>query len=155
MDNPDAGRPIRRMLPGMTFSDLPPDVRDRSLDDRRIATDLVDACCLPSDRMSGALTVLVTDDRHRMVQPFTVSGAPRHCTSGDGQLVFGPLIALAAQFSGAVVVAVGKPPGRVDDDDRAWHQLAVDACRTAGVPLLGFYVAAGSQITRLPDPVPV
>lgn len=154
MDNSGTGRPDRRTLSGMTFSDLPPDVRDRSLVDPRIAADLVDACCMPSDRMSGALTVLVTDDRHRMVQPFTVSGVPRRCAPDDGELVFGPLLALAAEFSGAVVVAVGKPSGRVDDDDRAWHQVAVEACREAEVPLLGFYLAAGSHITRLPDPVP-
>lgn len=64
------------------------------------------------------------------------------------------LLPLVVARSGSVLLGRGRPRGTVADDvDRLWHQHAIDRCRALDVPLLGFYVATGDGIFRLPDPL--
>lgn len=64
------------------------------------------------------------------------------------------LLPLVVARSGSVLLGRGRPRGMVADDvDRLWHQHAIDRCRALDVPLLGFYVATGDGIFRLPDPL--
>jgi hypothetical protein len=53
-------------------------------------------------------------------------------------------------------MARGRPgPLRATDEDRAWHERAIELCRAHGVKLLGFHVATTQGVLRLPDPLDV
>lgn len=136
----------------MSHHRLPENIRELSVEDPAIAADLVDLCCFESDRARGCLTVLICDSGGRMIQPVSIGEVPRRCPPGGGPALFGPLLELAADLGGGLVVSIGKPRGRVDDDDRQWHQTAIEQCRRADVRLFGCYLATLTRIIRLPDP---
>ncbi|MGI8417467.1 MAG: hypothetical protein ACR2P2_14935 [Nakamurella sp.] len=136
----------------MSHHNLPQNIRELSLDDQALAADVVDLCCFERDRATGSLTVLICDSGGRMVQPVCIGQVPRRPAAADAGTLFAPLIGLAGELDGGLLVAVGKPAGPIDDDDRRWHQLAIDECRHGGVRLIGAYVATLSAVTRLPDP---
>lgn len=136
----------------MSHHRLPDNIRELSVEDPAIAADLVDLCCFESDRARGCLTVLICDSGGRMIQPVTIGDVPRRCPAGAGAALFDPLLELASDLGGGLVVIIGKPGGRVDDDDRHWHQAAIEQCRRAEVRLFGCYLATQTRIIRLPDP---
>ena len=68
--------------------------------------------------------------------------------------LLGLVLPLVAASGGSVLIGRGRPRGTAPDDlDRAWHQLAMDRCADHGVGLLGFYLATGDGISRLPEPL--
>lgn len=135
----------------MSHHNLPQNIRELSLEDPVLAADVVDLCCFERDRAGGSLTVLICDSGGRMVQPVCIGQLPRR-PSADAAALFAPLIGLAGDLDGGLLIAIGKPRGPVNDDDRRWHQLAIDECQRGGVRLIGGYVATLTRITRLPDP---
>ena len=40
----------------------------------------------------------------------------------------------------------------VTDADRRWHQVAIDACRVAGIPLVGAFLATPAVVRAFPEP---
>jgi hypothetical protein len=49
-----------------------------------------------------------------------------------------------------LVVALVRETGPVCDEDRAWHQVALDACAEAGAPLIGMHVVTMEGAVVLP-----
>ncbi len=39
------------------------------------------------------------------------------------------------------------------DSDRRWHQVAIDACRAAGIPLVGAFLATPAAVRSFPEPL--
>ena len=39
------------------------------------------------------------------------------------------------------------------DADRRWHQVAIDACRGAGIPLVGAFLATPAVVRAFPGPL--
>jgi hypothetical protein len=143
------------MLGGMTFTDLPGNIRELSLGDPVLAADVVDLCCFEDARERGALAVLICDTEGRMVQPVLVDDIPWRCSADDRLHLITNLLEAAAKFDGSVVTAFARIGNLITDVDRAWHQDVVEGCRRTGVRLLGTYVAAPGRVVRLPDPTPL
>jgi hypothetical protein len=138
----------------MSHRDLPRNIRELSVTDPADAADLVDLCCFESARDAGSLTVLICDSGGHLVQPVCIDDVPRRCPPAACQALFAPLLQIAGEVNGGLVVALGKAGGLIDDDDRRWHQIAINECRGAGVRLFGMFVATPDRVVRLPDPDP-
>jgi len=139
----------------MNPRDLPRNIRELSVTDPGDAAALVDLCCFESARDAGSLTVLICDRSGHLVQPVCIDDFPRRCPPAARDALFAPLMEIARELNGGLVVAVGKPGGLIDDDDRQWHQTAIEECRRAGVSLFGMFVATPERVVRLPDPDPL
>lgn len=138
----------------MTFDDLPPRASEIPLTNRRVASDVVDLIMSDTDRATGCVALVICDAEDRGIQPILLHDVPPDSqASGLGQLL-GLLLPLVADNDGSVLIGRGRPRGSVPDDvDRAWHELAIDRCADHGVDLLGFYVATGDGVFRLPEPL--
>jgi hypothetical protein len=138
----------------MTFQDLPADWPTMPLTDPRITDDVLDLLVSARDRDLGAIHVLMCDPGDRLVQPCVVDdvNGPR---AGLTQFEIIDPIAGALRHiepDGSLLVAIARRRGLViTDDDRAWHQAAIDACRDSGVRLLGVHVVTHCGSARLPD----
>ena len=138
----------------MTFEDLPPRASQIPLTDARVAGDVIDLIVGEADRAGGCVGLMLCDEEHRGVQPVVL-----HDVADDGRAeglgtLLGLVLPLLAQSHGSVLVARGRPRGTVADDvDRVWHQAAIDLCAAHGVRLLGFHVATGDGVFRLPEPL--
>lgn len=140
------------MLGGMSFQDLPSNVRELSLEDPVLAADVVDLCCFEDARERGAIAVLTCDAKGRMVQPVLVDEIAWQCPDPDRARLVDLLLEPARMLGGSLVIAFGRSGTLVTDIDRRWHQSVLDGCLAAGVRLLGAYVAAPDRVVRLPDP---
>ncbi|MDV3220945.1 hypothetical protein [Intrasporangium sp.] len=140
----------------MSFKDLPSGrARDLCLTDHTHAADVIDLITLEEDRELGCFTAMLCDAQDRGLQPLCLKclgpGTPVDEMADLLELV----LPLVAQIDGSILMARGRSgPMRPNDDDRAWHQRAVEQCRAHGVRLLGFHVATAQGVTRLPDPLP-
>jgi hypothetical protein len=68
--------------------------------------------------------------------------------------LLGLVLPLLTQTDGSILMARGRPGRpRATDEDRAWHERAIEVCRAHGVKLLGFHVATPHGVLRLPDPL--
>jgi len=138
----------------MTFQDLPADWPSMPLTDPRITDDVLDLVVSGRDRDQGALIVLMCDPADRLVQPCAVSdvNGPR---SGLSQFEIIDPIARALRDiepEGSLLVAIARGRGlAITDDDRGWHQGAIDACRDSRVRLLGVHVVTNAGSVRLSD----
>jgi hypothetical protein len=140
----------------MSHHDLLQNIRELSVQDPVVAADIIDLCCFSSARTAGSLTVLICDSGGRLIQPVRIDDVPRRCPpAAASRALFAPLLQFADELNGGLVVAVGRPGGLIDDDDRRWHQIAIEECRRAGVRLFGMFVATPDRVVRLPDPDPL
>jgi hypothetical protein len=138
----------------MTFRDLPPDLRDRSLTDRRLAADVIDLIIGDEARASGCVAVMLCDDLDRGVQPVVVSDVPEDATSDGLRQLLELFLPVVAEDRGSVLVGRGRRRGTAPNDlDREWHQQAIDSCAAAGVRLLGFHVATRDGVFTMPEPL--
>ena len=138
----------------MTFRDLPPDLRDRSLTDRRLAADVIDLIIGDEDRARGCVGVMLCDHLDRGVQPVVVGDVPEDATSDGLHQLLELLLPVVAEDGGSVLVGRGRRRGSAPDDlDREWHQQAIDSCAAAGVRLLGFHVATRDGVITMPEPL--
>jgi hypothetical protein len=138
----------------MTFRDLPPDLRDRSLTDRRLAADVIDLIVGDEDRARGCIGLMLCDGLDRGLQPIVISEVPENASSDGLRQLLELVLPVVAEDGGSVLVGRGRRRGVEPNDlDREWHQAAIDCCATAGVRLIGFHVATGDGIFTLPEPL--
>lgn len=138
-------------LRGMSFRDLPKDWATRPVTDPAIFTDVVDLIVTDTDRLEGAIYVIICGPTRRIIQPCAVTdlvSAPMP----DRRSLFEPFVHALAGGAGGLVVAIARP-GRagVIDSDRTWHQAAVDACAAGGIHLFAVAVATPQGVCRLPE----
>ncbi|MFC7488730.1 hypothetical protein ACOCJ7_07430 [Knoellia sp. CPCC 206453] len=133
----------------MTFDDLPPDLRDLSLDDPTLRADVVDLFVGAFDRVDGCFAVVLLDDEHRIVQPVLIT----EMGEADPSALAVPLrLLLTEARPPAIIGALGRPGSALfTDTDRACHQVLVDLCRELDIELLGAYVATDNLVRELPD----
>ncbi|HET8989048.1 MAG TPA: hypothetical protein VFN43_11090 [Humibacillus sp.] len=138
----------------MTFEDLPKDVKDIPLTDRRIAADVIDLLIGEEDRASGCVGLMVCDEEHRGILPIVLSDVPHDADLAALVRLLDLLLPLVVARGGSLLMGRGRPGGGVPTDvDRAWHQQTIESCRGHGVRLLGFHVATRDGITALPEPL--
>lgn len=136
----------------MTFNDLPEDLQSHPLSDGPIRGDVIDLILGIEDRRAGALAIMVCDDLDRGVQPLVLSDLPHDQGTDPLREVLELLLPTVGKEHGAVLIARGRRRGTLPtDDDRAWHQTAIDACSQHSVRLLGFYLATPDGISELPS----
>ena len=63
------------------------------------------------------------------------------------------LCTMAGQTGGALLFVRGRDGSVMfTDTDRRWHQVALDACRLAGIPLVGAFLATPAVVRSFPAP---
>lgn len=137
----------------MTYHDVPKNVSELSLDDdKTLAADVVDLCCPPDARRTGALTILICDDEGRLLQPVVIDQVPHHVDASAGARILQHVLQVPGPNSSAIV-AICRPGAFTTDNDRAWQVLAVEQCLALGVRLIGTYVVTPDQIMQMPEPI--
>ena len=138
----------------MTFEDLPQNVKDIPLTDRRLAADVIDLLISEEDRAGGCVGLMVCDEEHRGILPIVLSDVPHNADVDALTTLLDLILPLVVERGGSLLMGRGRPGGGVPTDvDRTWHQQTIDSCRAHGVPLLGFHVATRDGITALPEPL--
>lgn len=136
----------------MTFHDLPPDWEHRSLEDRVLAADVLDLLVSDADRRQGGLAVLLlTPDGHLAQPVFLRIDLPVPAAERDTAV--SRIARLARQLAAGtqVLASVVRESGPfVTDDDRAWHEALLVACRAEQVPLLGPYLVTRHVVRPFP-----
>ncbi|WP_457253087.1 hypothetical protein [Pedococcus sp. P5_B7] len=138
----------------MSYHDLPPDARSIPLTDNVIQSNVIDLILDLDQRRGGALALMLCDEADRGVQPIVLSDLPSDAPATDLRSVLDLLLPMIGADHGAVLVGRGRRRGLMPtDNDRAWHQETVEACRRHGVRLLGFYLASPDGVEALPEPL--
>jgi hypothetical protein len=141
-------------MSGMTFEDLPNDVRNLPLTDHRVAADVIDLLIGDGDRRAGCVALMVCDEEHRGIMPIVLSDVPHDADLGALVTLLDLLLPLVVERGGSLLMGRGRPGCGVPTDvDRAWHQQTIESCRAHGVRLLGFHVATRDGVTALPEPL--
>ena len=97
---------------------------------------------------------MICDSQHRGLEPLVLHDIQADAEASELTQLLRLVLPLVTDSGGSVLLGRGRPRGTVPDDiDRAWHQCAIDLCGEAGVPLLGFYLATGDGVFRLPEPL--
>lgn len=138
----------------MTFQDLPADWPTMPLTDPRITDDVLDLVVSGRDRDRGAIHLLLCDPADRLVQPCAVSELDDPRAELTKLEIIEPFARVLRdnEPDGGLLVAIARGRGlAVTDDDRDWHQAAIDACNDSAVRLLGVHVVTHSGSVRLPD----
>ncbi len=137
----------------MTFQDLPPDWPTRPVTDADITPDLLDLVVRDTDRIDGALCILLCGEAGQLVQPMVFPRPPTRMSREQRRRVFAALEVLAAEqaLRGGILVAIAREKGAfVTDTDRAWHEAAIASCRASGLSLLGVWVVTRHVIRQVP-----
>ncbi|QNN48541.1 hypothetical protein H9L10_09420 [Phycicoccus endophyticus] len=136
----------------MTFEDLPDTWAAQPLEDPGLAADVVDLLVGHADRLDGCLCLLLLDHDLRLVQPLMVAEVgPERDPWGARE---GLLAVLAPLDIGGVLGARGRDGSvLLTDTDRQWHEMLLDVCRHAEVPLLGAYLATPGTVRAFPPPL--
>ncbi len=139
----------------MSFQDLPKGgARLLPLTDETNAANIIDLIMFEEDRAKGCFGLMLCDDQHRGVQPVVLKEVPEDADVASMAQLLDLVLPLLEQTGGGLLVARGRPRGRRPTDaDRRWHQETIDRCAAHRVPLLGFYLATGDGVLRLPDPL--
>ena len=137
----------------MSFDDLPENWATLPLDTPGLAADVADLVVGHADRMGGCVGIVLTGPDLTMAQPCVVNEVTDDCDPAEFVPFLGQLAAMVAEAGGGLVFVRGRPGSvLLTDTDRAWHQVALDACRAAGVPLLGAYLATEATVRTFPAP---
>jgi hypothetical protein len=149
----------------MSYHDLPEDIRSVPLTEAAVQADVIDLIVGIEERHRGALGVMVCDDLDRGIQPMVIADLPTEIGVSSTTSRGGPggqpleealelLLPMVGREGGSVLLARGRTGVLVpSDDDRAWHQAAIDACTRHRVRLLAFYLATPSGVQALPAPL--
>ena len=138
----------------MSYHDLPPDARSIPLTDTVIQSDVIDLILDLEQRRGGALALMLCDEADRGVQPIVLSDLLPDAPASDLRTLLDLLLPMIGEDHGSVLVGRGRRRGLMPtDNDRAWHQETVEACRRHGVRLLGFYLASPDGVEALPEPL--
>ncbi len=153
-ENSDAAPADQMTMTGMTFEDLPPRASQIPLTDGRVAADVIDLIISDTDRATGCVGLMICDEEHRGIQPIVLHDVPPDAGATGLADLLGLLLPVVAANGGSVLIGRGRARGTVPNDiDRSWHQLAIDRCADHDVELLGFYLATGDGVVRLPEPL--
>jgi len=144
----------------MSFEDLTPDWTDQPLSDPVVAADVVDLMVSLGDRRRGTFTVLLCDpdDHYRATVIIELPAEFDHLGPGRNtqtcQTVLDTVIPAVHTAPGTgLILALGRPgPAHWPDLDNEWTHAATAICATAGIRLLGFYVATREGVHQLPAP---
>jgi hypothetical protein len=138
----------------MSYHDLPPDARSIPLTDNVIQSDVIDLVLDLDQRRGGAVALMLCDEADRGVQPIVLSDLPPDAPAADLRTLLDLLLPMIGEAHGSVLLGRGRRRGLMPtDNDRAWHQEAIESCRRHGVRLLGFYLASPDGIQALPAPL--
>ncbi len=139
----------------MTFHDLPSGrASELDLSDHTHAADVIDLITMESDRHLGCVTAMLCDADDRGVQPVSFNDIVPGTSSDAMVRLLDLVLPLLKEVGGSILMARGRPgPLRPNDEDRTWHEQAIERCRSEGVRLLGFHVATPDGVQRLPDPL--
>ena len=79
---------------------------------------------------------------------------PPDAPAADLRSLLDLLLPMVGQEQGSVLLGCGRRRGLMPtDNDRAWHQEAIEACGRHGVRLLGFHLASPDGVEALPAPL--
>jgi|SoimicmetaTmtLPC_FD_contig_31_9801654_length_1039_multi_2_in_0_out_0_2 hypothetical protein len=138
----------------MSYHDLPDDIRSHPLSEGPIRGDVIDLILGIEDRSTGALGIMVCDELDCGIQPLVLAELPDDEGADPLVDVLDMLLPTVAHEHGSVLIGRGRPDSSVPtDDDRAWHQAALDACARHRVRLLGFFIATPGGLEELPSPL--
>lgn len=127
-----------------------------SLYDPDVANDALEAFVEPDDRLAGGLAFLFCDADGRLLQPVLVADVPDPPSDEQRRTAMRWATALCEMVSDehsgplGLVMAMVRETGPVSDEDRAWHQVALEACAEAEVPLIGMHLVTLDGALVLP-----
>lgn len=128
----------------------------RPLRDPEVANAALEAFLDEEDVMEGGLAFLFCDRDGRLMQPVLVSDVPDPAGPEERWAAMRWATALCEMVGDehagplALVLAIVRAGGPVCDADREWHQVAIEACAEADVPLIGVHVATLAGAVALP-----
>lgn len=138
----------------MSFDDLPENWHDLPLDTPGLAADVVDLVLGEGDRAGGCLGFVLSGPDGRMAQPCVLDDVTDEADPAELVPFLDHLTAGLAQDGGRLVFARGRPGSvLLTDTDRRWHQVVVEGCRRAGVPLVGAFLATPAVVRSFPEPL--
>lgn len=127
-----------------------------SLWDPEVAGAALEAFVDEDDRMSGGLAFLFCDDEGKLLQPVMVSDIPAPLTIDDRWTALRWATGLCEMVGDdhagplGLIMALVREHGPICDADRTWHQVALDACAEAEVPMLGMHLVTMDGVVTLP-----
>lgn len=156
VDNFCATEPLDATIAAMSFEDLPRDWATRPLTDPALVRDVLDLFVSRSDRETGGLALLLCSLAGRLRQPMFIKGLNLAAIREQREEAIDWVIQMCEEVDDgasplAVVLATVHAKGHPSDDDRAWHQCAIDRCRTAGIELLSMHVVLANDVVTLPS----
>jgi hypothetical protein len=138
----------------MSFDDLPDNWADLPLDTPGLAADVADLVVGHRDRVGGCLGLVLTGDDLTMVQPAVVNDVDDTVQPEELRGFLVRLCHMVAEKGGALLFVRGRDGSvLITDSDRRWHQVAIDACRVAGIPLVGAFLATPGVVRAFPEPL--
>jgi hypothetical protein len=137
----------------MSFRDLPQNWPDLRLDSPGLAADVADLVVGDRDRDGGCVGFVLTKADLTMGQPAVVDDVDDTVSPDELRPFLDQLCRMVADTGGALLFVRGRPGSvLLTDADRRWHQVAVDACRVGGVPLVGAFLATPAAVRAFPAP---
>lgn len=115
---------------------------------------MLDLLVAGRDRDQGAIILLLCDPADRAVQPCAVGELDDSQEAWTHREIIEPFAHVLENLEpeGGMLVAIARGHGlAITDDDRAWHQAAIDGCRDSGVRLPGVHIVTHAGSTRLTD----
>ncbi|MCK0112615.1 hypothetical protein MWU75_10730 [Ornithinimicrobium sp. F0845] len=127
-----------------------------SLWDPEVANAALDAFVDEDDRMTGGLAFLFCDEEGKLLQPVLVADLPTPLRAADRWTALRWATGLCEMVGDdhagplGLILAVVREEGPVCDEDREWHQVALDACAEVGAPMLGMHLVTMDGVVALP-----
>jgi hypothetical protein len=138
----------------MSFDDLPENWPELPLDTSGLAADVADLVVSARERDAGCLALLLTHADLTMAQPCVVSDLPADAEPDELAPFLAQLASMLASTGGALVFVRGRSGSvLLTDVDRRWHEAVVGSCRSAGVRLLGAFLATPATVRSFPEPL--
>ncbi len=138
----------------MSFDDLPPNWPDLPLDTPGLGADVADLVVGHVDRVTGCIALVLTTPDLTLGQPAIINDVDDSVCPGQLRPALDHLCGQLAETGGALLFVRGRDGSvRFTDHDRHWHQSAIDACRGAGVRLLGAFLATPAAVRSFPEPL--
>lgn len=135
----------------MSFDDLPENWSDLPLDSPGLAADVADLVVSHRDRSGGCVGLILTGPDLRMSQPCVVNEVDESVEPDEFSPFLRQLSRMVADTGGSMIFVRGRTGSvLLSDADRRWHQVAIDACRGGGAPLLGAFLATPSTVRAFP-----
>jgi hypothetical protein len=137
----------------MTFEDLPADWANLPLDTPALAADVADLVVGVGDRIGGCVGLVLTGEDLTMGQPAVVSDVDDSVDPDEFRPFLHQLCGMVGETGGALLFVRGRDGSVLfTDTDRRWHQVALDACRLARIPLVGAFLATPAAVRSFPGP---